>query len=452
MVNGAPAPRATAAEMIHCGIQVIYQDLSLLPNLTVAENIAIAQLAKSRRPLVNWREVREIARAAVSRIKMNLDLDAIAGELPVGLQQMVAICRALTGDLRLLVLDQPTASLTKGEIDNLIAVVRDMQAHGIASLFISHKLNEVIDVADRVTVLRDGRTVGTLPREELSNQRLVGVIDRATAHTDTDPVYAGEPRKKLLEVRGLTKQHNFADISFDLYEGEILGVAGLIGSGRTELALALFGISPADSGSIIVTGVERRIASVQDAVAAGFAYVPENRMVQGLVPKHSVGENLVAAVIGQLTNPWGTIDEPRRATMVDHWITALSIRTSGPGAPVQTLSGGNQQRIVIGKWLATAPHLPDPGRPDRRHRHRRQEQHPPDHPRPCGARRWCNPDLRRGVGSGDQQQPPAGYARRSYPHGNPIGDHDGGGRAGAGGGASLMKRLLKQNHFLTSRR
>ena len=165
-VNGAPVPRATAVEMIHCGIQVIYQDLSLLPNLTVAENIAIAQLTKSRRPLVNWREVREIARAAVSRIKMNLDLDAIAGELPVGLQQMVAICRALTGDLRLLVLDEPTASLTEGEIDNLIAVVRDMQAHGIASLFISHKLNEVIDVADRVTVLRDGRTVGTLPREE----------------------------------------------------------------------------------------------------------------------------------------------------------------------------------------------------------------------------------------------------------------------------------------------
>lgn len=355
-VNGAPVPRATAAEMIHCGIQVIYQDLSLLPNLTVAENIAIAQLTKSRRPLVNWREVREIARAAVSRIKMNLDLDAIAGELPVGLQQMVAICRALTGDLRLLVLDEPTASLTKGEIDNLIAVVRDMQAHGIASLFISHKLNEVIDVADRVTVLRDGRTVGTLPREELSNQRLVEMMTGRRL-TQTRFSYAGEPRKKLLEVRGLTKQHNFADISFDLYEGEILGVAGLIGSGRTELALALFGISPADSGSIIVTGVERRIASVQDAVAAGFAYVPENRMVQGLVPKHSVGENLVAAVIGRLTNPWGTIDEPRRATMVDHWITSLSIRTSGPEALVQTLSGGNQQRIVIGKWLATAPRI-----------------------------------------------------------------------------------------------
>jgi simple sugar transport system ATP-binding protein len=160
-----------------------------------------------------------------------------------------------------------------------------------------------------------------------------------------------------LAVRNLTKQHNFADISFDLYEGEILGIAGLIGSGRTELALALFGVSPADSGSIIVEGIERRIGSVQAAVAAGFAYVPENRMVQGLVLKHSVGENLVAAVIGRLTNPWGTIDEPRRGTMVNHWIKSLSIRASAPEAPVQTLSGGNQQRVVIGKWLATAPRI-----------------------------------------------------------------------------------------------
>jgi simple sugar transport system ATP-binding protein len=355
-VNGVPAPRATAAEMIHRGIQVIYQDLSLLPNLTVAENIAIAQLAKSGRPLVSWREVREIARAAVSRIKMNLDLDAIAGELPVGLQQMVAICRALTGDLRLLVLDEPTASLTKGEIDNLIAVVRDMQAHGIASLFISHKLNEVIDIADRVTVLRDGRTVGTLPRGELSNQRLVEMMTGRPL-TQTRFSRAGGPGKKLLEVRNLTKRHNFADISFDLYEGEILGVAGLIGSGRTELALALFGVSPADSGGILVEGVERRIGSVQDAVATGFAYVPENRMVQGLVLKHSVAENLVAAVIGRLANRWGLIDERRRASMVDHWMKSLNIRASAPEAPVQTLSGGNQQRVVIGKWLATAPRI-----------------------------------------------------------------------------------------------
>jgi simple sugar transport system ATP-binding protein len=354
--NGAPAPHATAAEMIKQGIQVIYQDLSLLPNLTVAENIAIAQLAKSGRPLVNWRKVREIARAATGRIQVELDLDAVAGELPIGLQQMVAICRAFTGDLRLLVLDEPTASLTKGEIDNLIAVVRDMQAHGIAILFVSHKLNEVIDVADRVTVLRDGLTVGSLPREQLSNDKLVEMMTGRPL-TQTRFRYAGGRKKKLLEVRNLTKRDNFADVSFDLYEGEILGIAGLIGSGRTELALALFGVSPADSGGISVEGASQRIASVQDAVAAGFAYVPENRLVQGLVLKHSVAENLVAAVIGELVNRWGLIDAPRRNGLVARWVNALDIRLASPDSAVQTLSGGNQQRVVMGKWLATEPRI-----------------------------------------------------------------------------------------------
>ena len=355
-VKGSVAQRATAAEMIKQGIQVIYQDLSLLPNLTVAENIAIAELAKSVRPLVNWRKIREIARAAMARIKVDLDLDAIAGELPIGLQQMVAICRAFTGDLGLLVLDEPTASLTKGEIDNLFAVVRDMQAHGIAILFVSHKLNEVIDVADRVTVLRDGLTVGSLPREQLSNDKLVELMTGRPL-TQTRFRYASGRQKKLLEVRNLSKRHNFADISFDLYEGEILGIAGLIGSGRTELALALFGISPADSGSITVEGARQRIASVQNAVAAGFAYVPENRLVQGLVLKHSVAENLVAAVIGRLVGRWGLIDGARRDGFVTRWINSLDIRVAEPDLPVQTLSGGNQQRVVIGKCLATEPRI-----------------------------------------------------------------------------------------------
>ena len=253
-------------------------------------------------------------------------------------------------------LDEPTASLTKGEIDNLIAVVRDMQAHGIAILFVSHKLNEVIDVADRVTVLRDGLTVGSLPRDQLSNDKLVEMMTGRPL-TQTRFRYAGGRKKKLLEVRNLTKRDNFADVSFDLYEGEILGIAGLIGSGRTELALALFGVSPADSGGISVEGASQRIASVQDAVAAGFAYVPENRLVQGLVLKHSVAENLAAAVIGQLVNRWGLIDAPRRNGLVARWVNALDIRVASPDLAVQTLSGGNQQRVVMGKWLATEPRI-----------------------------------------------------------------------------------------------
>ncbi|MDR3376048.1 MAG: sugar ABC transporter ATP-binding protein [Ancalomicrobiaceae bacterium] len=354
LIDGVGITHATPNEMIHRGIQVIYQDLSLLPNLSVAENIAISQIAMIGRKLIRWSEIRAIARAAMARVKIDIDLDKIVGDLPVGLQQMVAICRAFTSDLKLLVLDEPTSSLTKAEIDNLLKVVRDMQANGIAVLFISHKLNEVLAIADRVTGLRDGCTVGTVPRAETNLEKLTEMITgKAVVHTRFH--LPAQPRKKLLEVRNLSKKHNFADISFDLYEGEILGIAGLIGAGRTELALALFGISPADSGTITVDGQERRIGSVQDAVEAGFAYVPENRLTQGLVLKRSVGDNIAMAMIDKCANAWGMIDRGRRTGLIDTWVRSLAIKVANADVAVQTLSGGNQQRVVIGKWLATEP-------------------------------------------------------------------------------------------------
>ena len=253
-------------------------------------------------------------------------------------------------------LDEPTASLTRAEIVNLLAVVRDMQARGIAIIFISHKLDEVLHLADRAIVLRDGNAVGTLERDEITHDRLVELMTgRALVASRFRP--AERPRKKVLEVRNLSKKFNFADVSFDVFEGEILGIAGLVGSGRTELALALFGINPADSGTITVDGRERRIASVQDAVEAGLAYVPENRLTEGLVLKKSVGENLLAPVVDRCLGPLGTIAPRKRDRLVARWIDQLRIKTASPDVPVQTLSGGNQQRVVIGKWLATEPRV-----------------------------------------------------------------------------------------------
>jgi simple sugar transport system ATP-binding protein len=355
-VAGERVSNSTANEMIRRGVHVIYQDLSLFPNLTVAENIAMPHVAESGNVMINWSDISATARQAMARIDAKIDPDAIVGDLPIGLQQMVAICRALTGDVKLLILDEPTASLTKVEIDHLFDVVADMKARGISIIFITHKLDEVLKVADTVTGLRDGSLVGTFERSALDHDKLVEIITGGPVDQSRFRL-AKRERKKLLEVRNLTKRFNFADISFDLYEGEILGVAGVIGSGRSELAIALFGIDPADSGSIVVDGRERRIASVQDAVEAGFACVPENRLTQGLALKRSVADNLIAAAIERCVGPFRLLDRDRRGALIAKWIGSLSIKVNDPEVAVETLSGGNQQRVVIGKGLATGPKI-----------------------------------------------------------------------------------------------
>jgi simple sugar transport system ATP-binding protein len=355
-VEGRRLGHADSGSSLGHGIHVIYQDLSLFPNLTVAENIAISELEARGRSLIDWREVRRIARSAMERIKVSIDLDEVVAALPIGVQQLVAICRALTSELKLLILDEPTASLTKRDIDSLLGVVRDLQSKGIAVLFVSHKLNEVFAVAERITVLRDGETVATLPPSELTHERLVTLMTGKTI-TETRFTAAGAGRRKLLEVRGLSKKNNFKDISFTLHAGEILGITGLIGSGRTELALALFGISPADSGEILVEGRPVRIASVQDAVKAGVAYVPENRLVQGLFMKQAVAVNIIAAILARLLSRLGLIQPRRRRESASRWISSLEVKVSDPAVAVQTLSGGNQQRVVIAKWLASDPRI-----------------------------------------------------------------------------------------------
>jgi simple sugar transport system ATP-binding protein len=356
IVEGRQVDHVGSHASIARGSQVIYQDLSLFPNLTVAENIALSDLQEQGRALISWREVERIARAAMARIKVDIPLDALVGELPIGLQQLVAICRALTKELKLLILDEPTSSLTKQDIDSLLAVVRDLQAGGIAVMFVSHKLNEVFAVAERITVLRDGQVVGTLPSAELTNDKLISLMTGKTI-TETRFRRGAEEGRVILEVRGLSKRHNFRDVSFRLHAGEIVGITGLIGSGRTELANALFGISPADRGQVLVEGKPVRIASVQDAVRVGIAYVPENRLVQGLIMKLSVADNVIAAILSRLLGRLRLIEPRRRKAKAAEWISALEIKVSDPGVAVQTLSGGNQQRVVLGKWLAAEPKI-----------------------------------------------------------------------------------------------
>lgn len=354
-VNGQPFHDYQAIDSIRQGIEVIYQDLSLFPNLTVAENIALSELIARGNRFVNWGDVRAIAGQAMARIGVQLPLDEPVGNLSIGDQQLVAICRALTHDVRLVIMDEPTAALTRKEVEALFAVVKDLQAKGIATLFVSHKLDEVLQIADRVTVLRDGHLVGTFPSRELDDEKLtVLMTGKKVEHTLYRPAGQGEV---LLEVRNLSRPGNFKDISFKLHRGEILGITGLLGSGRTELALALFGVNPAEAGDIFVEGRRAQIRSVQDAIRWGIGYVPENRLEQGLVMQQSVAKNIVITVLHKLLNSLGLIDATKARNTVHKWVEDLAIRVPSVDAPVQTLSGGNQQRVVLGKWLAIQPKI-----------------------------------------------------------------------------------------------
>jgi simple sugar transport system ATP-binding protein len=338
------------------GIEVIYQDLSLFPNLSVAENIAMSQIIETGRRLFDWKETRRISREAMSRIAIDLPLDERVGNLSVADQQLVAICRALTSDVRLLIMDEPTSSLTRKEVDALFSVITDLKKKGIATLFVSHKLNEVFDIAERVTVLRDGRKIGTFRRADLDNEKLALLM--TGKKIEYSPYKPGTPgHHPLLEVHCISKRSNFKNVSFTLHPCEILGITGLLGSGRTELALALFGMNRPDSGAIRIDGKPVKIDSVQDAIRLGIGYLPENRLIQGLVMDQSIGRNIVATIIERLRNPLRLLDRKRVESVSEKGVRELQIKVPSIDAPVSTLSGGNQQRVVLAKWLATEPRI-----------------------------------------------------------------------------------------------
>jgi simple sugar transport system ATP-binding protein len=341
-------------ESIRRGVQVIYQDLSLFSNLTVAENIALPAVLAKKSIALQWSEIRAHAAETLKRLRLDINLDEVVGNLSLAQQQLVAICRALSGNVKLLIMDEPTTALTRTEVDSLFSVVLDLQAKGISILFVSHKLNEVLEVAERFTILRDGKWIGTFERSELDSQKLVRLM--TGQEVATDPFRSGaKEREVLLETRNLSKRNNFREITFQLHRGEILGLTGLLGSGRTELALALFGMNRPDSGEIYLEGRPVKIASAQEAIRLGISYVPENRIRQGLVIGQSIGSNLILATVDRLLNQFRLISNLKRSEVIRSWIQRLGIKVSDPDLPVETLSGGNQQKVVIARWLATNP-------------------------------------------------------------------------------------------------
>ena len=355
-MDGKPLRRWDSSRAIGHGIEVIYQDLSLFPNLTVAENIGLGQLVEEKATWMRWGRVRRITEQALGRIEAEINVDDMVGSLSLADQQLVAIARALTSSVRLLIMDEPTASLTRREIDALFAVVKGLQTKGISTLFVSHKLDEVFEIAEQITVLRDGKKVGTFPRADLT----AGELTRLMTGREPDATpYARErvDEQPLLEVEGLSKAGQFHDVSLNLLPGEIVGLAGLLGAGRTELALSLFGMSPPDAGEVRLNGMRQDIRSAQDAIRLGIGLIPENRSAQGLVMPHSVGRNAILTVIEQLRGRLGLLSPRRQRMEMTEAVRGLAIRAPSLDAPAETLSGGNQQRLVLAKWLAAEPRI-----------------------------------------------------------------------------------------------
>lgn len=353
-INGEAIHSHHAIDAIDQGIEIIYQDLSLFPNLSVAENIALGEFVGNHRRVINWKELNQIAEKAMARIGIQLPLEAIVREIPIADQQLVAICRALTREIKLIIMDEPTASLTRREVDALLSVVMDMKSKGISTLFVSHKLNEVFQIADRISVLRDGKMIGVFPSSEMNEEKLTHLMTgkKVTYQNYFHPNDSLEP---ILECRELNRKSEYKDISFKLYPGEILGITGLLGSGRTELALSLFGITQPDKGSILINGKEVKIRSIQDAMRFGIGYVPEDRIAQGLVNVQPVSCNVIITIIDSLVNRFNLLDKQKKQESIQKWVNDLAIKVPSLDSPVQTLSGGNQQRVVLAKWIATNP-------------------------------------------------------------------------------------------------
>lgn len=356
-VGGTTYRHLTPRQAKALGIEVIFQDFSLFPNLTVAENIAIAAQIGEGKRTVRPRDMVRVAREIVTRIGVHLDLDARVEDLTVADRQLTAICRALAHEARVIFMDEPTTALTWREVQSLFRVVDQLKDSGVALVFVSHKLEEVLRISERITVIRNGNVVASGDVRDYDS----AAITRAMTGRDlaeAGPVardFSGEA--PLLEVRELTLPGAFEDVSFDVHAGEVVGVTGLLGSGRTEIAEALFGILPATSGTVRVNGTQVRLRSVQDAVRAGIGYVPADRLTQGVFLDQSIARNIMAGSVDRLSGRAGLLDTKRAEETVTAMSADLRIKMASADAPVRSLSGGNQQRVVLAKWLARNPHV-----------------------------------------------------------------------------------------------
>lgn len=353
-VLGQPIEGNDPARARALGIAAIYQQPVLFPDLTVAENIALGLEPGGNWRRVRWRERRDRAKRLLERIGAAIDPGRDVRRLSMPEQQLVEIARALGADARILIMDEPTASLSDQEVDNLFRVIGDLKSHGVGIIYISHRLEELPRVADRATALRDGVLVGTRPMAEVNRGELIRMMVGRELST-VFPKIATERGDPVLEVRGLgCRAAGVRDVDFELRAGEILGLAGLVGAGRTELAGVLFGLTPADAGEIRLEGRPVTIDTPARAVELGIAYVPEDRRRHGVILEMSAAANCSLATLGSVSR-YGLLDFSGERRAAAGFVRRLGIKTPTVDTPVGHLSGGNQQKVALSRWLAAEP-------------------------------------------------------------------------------------------------
>jgi len=354
-MGGRPVPSDPEAA-IAAGLSVIYQDFSLFPNLSVSENITFLRSVATGDRLFRPLARRKLAAETLRRMDVSLDLDQPVEYLPVASKQLVAIARALANDARVIVMDEPTTALTRSEVASLIRLIRTLKASGVSFLFVSHKIEEIFAICDTVTVLRDGHVVAEGAASEFDHDRLVEAMTGRAIANQRLSREASAPAPPFLSARGLGRRGEYAAVDLDLRPGEIVSIVGLLGSGRTELALTLAGRLAPDSGALMVDGRPVSFRSIEDAMDAGIAYLPEDRLTEGLFLSQPIRENITVASLDKDASA-GWLNLGAMTRRAREAVQHLRIKAPRVEAPVATLSGGNQQRVALARWMERNPRL-----------------------------------------------------------------------------------------------
>ena len=352
LYRGEPVDIHSPKQAQKLGINIIHQELNLMNHLTAAQNIFIGREPRKALPfLLDERELNRKTQALFDRLNLKLDPTTKLGEMSVAKQQMVEISKALSFEAKVLIMDEPTAALNDEEIEDLFDIIRQLKSEGVGVVYISHRMDELKKISDRVTVMRDGCYVDTLPTEGTSIDTIIGLMVGRTLFESVDAHKDTSASPVALEVKGLNRGRTIRDVSFKVRQGEILGLAGLMGAGRTEVARAVFGADPLDSGEIFVLGAKARIKSPSDAVRHGIGYLSEDRKRFGLATGLDVETNVVLATMRNFMNRLGVVRQKATRSTADKYVAMLNIKTPSLGQKVKFLSGGNQQKVVVAKWL-----------------------------------------------------------------------------------------------------